>query len=113
MVGSARQRFCPRGERAGAPWPTLRRAMCGIETRPSHIPSAVDIEEQTGPMDHATVRLNVTSYRLPARPVVVVCSDGGDPACVEAALRAGVIPNTARFMQSGFSALAQCVIPSL
>jgi phosphonoacetate hydrolase len=63
-------------------------------------------------MDKPTVRLNGTSYRWPARPVVVVCVDGGDPAYVGAALRAGVIPNTARFMQSGFSAIAECVIPS-
>jgi phosphonoacetate hydrolase len=63
-------------------------------------------------MQDATIELNGTTYRWPSRPVVVVCIDGGDPAYLDAALKQGVIPNTARFMQSGFSAVAECVIPS-
>jgi phosphonoacetate hydrolase len=60
----------------------------------------------------APIDVNGVRYRWPARPVVVVCNDGGDPEYLDAALVAGVVPNTARFMRSGFSALAQCVIPS-
>jgi len=63
-------------------------------------------------MTQAAVDLNGTTYRWPSRPVVVVCVDGGDPTYVDAALQRGVIPNTARFMKSGFSGIAECVIPS-
>ena len=59
-----------------------------------------------------TVNLNGTTYRWPSRPVVVVCVDGGDPTYFDAALKHGAIPQTARFMQSGFSGIAECVIPS-
>src|SRR6266705_2084558 len=58
------------------------------------------------------VRLNGIRYRWPKRPVVVVCNDGGDPAYLDRALEAGLVPNVARFMATGFSAIAQCVIPS-
>jgi phosphonoacetate hydrolase len=62
----------------------------------------------TGP----DIDVNGVSYRWPERPVVVVCNDGGDPEYLDAALAAGIVANTARFMRSGFSAVAQCVIPS-
>jgi phosphonoacetate hydrolase len=58
------------------------------------------------------IELNGVRYRWPERPVVVVCIDGGDPAYLDRALAAGIVPNVARFMQTGFSAIAQCVIPS-
>jgi phosphonoacetate hydrolase len=58
------------------------------------------------------IDVNGVRYRWPERPVVVVCNDGGDPEYLDAALEAGVVPHTARFMRSGFSAVAQCVIPS-
>ena len=58
------------------------------------------------------IRLNGVRYRWPDRPVVVVCNDGGDPAYFDRALKDGIIPNVARFMKTGFSAIAQCVIPS-
>jgi phosphonoacetate hydrolase len=51
-------------------------------------------------------------YRWPDRPVVVVCIDGGDPAYLDKGLEKGILPNVARFMATGFSAIAQCVIPS-
>jgi phosphonoacetate hydrolase len=44
--------------------------------------------------------------------VVVVCNDGGDPEYLDCALREGIVPNIARFMQTGFSATADCVVPS-
>jgi phosphonoacetate hydrolase len=57
------------------------------------------------------IEVNGVRYRWPERPVVVVCNDGGDPEYLDAALAAGVVPHTARFMDTGFSAIAQCVIP--
>ena len=51
-------------------------------------------------------------YGWPARPVVVVCNDGGDPDYLDRALQDGIVPNIARFMRSGFSAIADCVVPS-
>src|SRR5260370_14661135 len=58
------------------------------------------------------IRLNGVRYCWPDRPVVVVCNDGGDPAYFDRALKDGIVPNVARFMETGFSAIAQCVIPS-
>jgi phosphonoacetate hydrolase len=43
---------------------------------------------------------------------VVVCNDGGDPAYIDRALEESILPNVARFMKTGFSAIAECVIPS-
>jgi len=59
----------------------------------------------------AHIAVNGVTYRWPERPVVVVCNDGGDPDYLDAALAAGVVPHTARFMRNGFAATAQCVIP--
>lgn len=63
-------------------------------------------------MARTPISLNGVTYRWPSRPVVVVCVDGSDPAYFTAAAKAGIIPNTERFMRSGFSAIAECVIPS-
>ncbi len=58
------------------------------------------------------IHLNGVRYRRPERPVVVICNDGGDPEYLDRALEDGIVPNIARFMQTGFSAIADCVIPS-
>ncbi|MCH8240759.1 MAG: phosphonoacetate hydrolase [Proteobacteria bacterium] len=63
-------------------------------------------------MTPAPAELNGVAYRLPERPVAVVCIDGGDQSYLTAAAEAGVIPNTERFMREGFSAIAHCVVPS-
>jgi phosphonoacetate hydrolase len=60
----------------------------------------------------APTEVNGVRYRWPERPVVVVCNDGGDPEYLDRALAADLVPNTARFMRTGFAATAQCVIPS-
>ncbi|MGB0129769.1 MAG: alkaline phosphatase family protein, partial [Rhodocyclaceae bacterium] len=60
----------------------------------------------------SVVTLNGVAYRRPAQPVVVVCIDGGAPAYADHAIRAGVAPNTARFMREGFSAVASGTVPS-
>jgi phosphonoacetate hydrolase len=59
-----------------------------------------------------TIQLNGVTYRWPLHPVVVVCIDGGDPAYIEHGLRDGIIPNIARFMREGFSAVADGTVPS-
>lgn len=58
------------------------------------------------------VTLNGISYRWPARPVVVVCIDGSDPAYIEQGVKDGIIPNIERFMKAGFSAIADGTVPS-
>jgi len=58
------------------------------------------------------ITLNGTSYRWPKRPVVVVCIDGGDPAYFARGLKDGIIPNVKRFMEKGFSAVAEGTVPS-
>src|SRR5262245_33544824 len=63
-------------------------------------------------MPQAAVDLNGVRYRWPSRPVVVVCIDGGDPAYFERGIADGVVPNVARFVTSGFSAVAQGSVPS-
>jgi phosphonoacetate hydrolase len=59
-----------------------------------------------------SVRLNKVTYRWPDRSVVVVCIDGGDPAYIERGTRDGIVPNIARFMRDGFSAVADGTMPS-
>jgi phosphonoacetate hydrolase len=58
------------------------------------------------------VDVNGVRYRWPAKPVAVVCIDGGDPAYLRQYLNDGAIPNIARFMQQGFSGLADGTVPS-
>ena len=58
------------------------------------------------------IELNGVEYDWPARPVVVVCVDGGDPAYFEWGLAEGILPNLRRFQEGGFSAIAQGVMPS-
>ncbi|MEQ1516724.1 MAG: alkaline phosphatase family protein, partial [Usitatibacteraceae bacterium] len=59
-----------------------------------------------------TVTVNDVMYRWPLRPVVVVCIDGGDPAYLKQFLADGAIPNIAKFMQQGFSTIADGSMPS-
>ena len=63
-------------------------------------------------MPAATIEHNGISYRWPDKPVAVVCIDGGDPAYLERGLADGIIPNIARFMKDGFSAVADGTVPS-
>ncbi|GMQ90112.1 MAG: phosphonoacetate hydrolase [Gammaproteobacteria bacterium] len=58
------------------------------------------------------VTLNGISYHWPARPVVVVCIDGSDPAYIEQGVKDGIIPNIERFMTDGFSTVANGTVPS-
>jgi phosphonoacetate hydrolase len=58
------------------------------------------------------VEANGIQYAWPRKPVVVVCIDGGDPAYFRQFLADGSIPNIARFMQRGFSVVADGTVPS-
>jgi phosphonoacetate hydrolase len=58
------------------------------------------------------VTVNGVQYRWPDRPLVVVCIDGGDPAYFRRFLADGAIPNVARFIKQGFSAVADGTMPS-
>jgi phosphonoacetate hydrolase len=58
------------------------------------------------------VEANGIQYRWPQQPVVVVCIDGGDPAYFRQFLGDGSIPAVARFIQQGFSVVAEGSMPS-
>jgi phosphonoacetate hydrolase len=62
--------------------------------------------------EKAPVTVNGKKYHWPERPLVVVCIDGGDPAYLRQFLGEGSIPNIARFIQQGFSAVADGSMPS-
>src|SRR5258708_16700779 len=58
------------------------------------------------------IELHGRSYRRPVRPTGVICADGCDPAYIEAALQACVLPTVARWQKAGFYALADAVMPT-
>ena len=58
------------------------------------------------------VDVNGVKYRWPAKPVAVVCIDGGDPAYLRQFLADGSIPNIARFIRQGFATVADGTVPS-
>jgi len=59
-----------------------------------------------------SVELHGRRYRLPSKPVVVICIDGCDPEYIENALSRKLCPNLSLMVSSGFSAIADCVMPS-
>ena len=63
-------------------------------------------------MTTETLEVNARSYRWMARPVVVVCVDGSEPAYLDAAIAAGVAPYFDRMIKSGANLLGDCVVPS-
>lgn len=73
----------------------------------TEVPSRTSFTNQREPLP-----INGRAYRFPVRPVVVVCFDGCDPEYVAAAMRAGVVPNLARMMGEGFSAIALAAMPT-
>lgn len=60
----------------------------------------------------SSVEVNKRTYRLPARPSVVVCVDGWDPEYVAQAVAQGHMPWTKRTLAQGASVVAECVMPS-
>ena len=62
--------------------------------------------------DRTAVTVNGRSYRRPARPLVVVCVDGCEPAYLDEAIAAGVMPYLAHVRETGTYRTADCVMPS-
>jgi phosphonoacetate hydrolase len=60
----------------------------------------------------APIELHGRFYCRPRRPTVVICADGCDPAYIDAGLAAGVLPNIARWHESGFYAVAEAAMPT-
>ena len=58
------------------------------------------------------IELNGRQYRLPSRPVVVICADGFDPAYLDAGLAAGLLRTMAGWRKSGFCAIADAAMPT-
>ena len=58
------------------------------------------------------VEVNGTAYRWPKKPTVLVCIDGGDPEYLQQLLAVDAVPNIARFIQKGFSTVADGTMPS-
>ncbi len=61
---------------------------------------------------HADLNVNGRSYRLPARPVVVVCVDGCEPDYLGQAVAAGRMPWLKKALAQGEGLIAECVVPS-
>ena len=60
----------------------------------------------------SSISVNGRAYRLPSRPAIVVCIDGCEPAYLEEALAAGVMPALERFRRTGTHRLARSALPS-
>ncbi len=59
-----------------------------------------------------SVELHGRRYRLPNKPVVVICIDGCDPEYIQNAVSRNLCPNLSMMMESGFASIADCVMPS-
>ena len=60
----------------------------------------------------AAITVNGRRYAWPDRPLVVVCVDGSEPAYMEEAIAAGVMPFTAGLAARGADLRGDCVVPS-
>ncbi|WMS41825.1 phosphonoacetate hydrolase [Acuticoccus sp. MNP-M23] len=58
------------------------------------------------------VTVNGRRYALPTRTTAVICYDGCDPAYVEAARAAAIVPHLAQMMDEGFAAIADAAMPT-
>jgi len=58
------------------------------------------------------IRVNNRRYRLPARPTVVICIDGFDPAYLEHGINSSILPTFAQLQARGFVAIADAVVPT-
>jgi phosphonoacetate hydrolase len=59
-----------------------------------------------------TLFINDRAYAWPTRPTVVICVDGSEPAYIEHAVAAGVMPFMAGMLERGADLRADCVVPS-
>src|SRR5580765_9065513 len=58
------------------------------------------------------IEVNARRYRLPVRPVAVVCVDGCEPDYIAQAVAGGHMPWMKTVLGQGTSVIAECVIPS-
>ncbi|MBB4302795.1 phosphonoacetate hydrolase [Rhodobium orientis] len=79
-----------------------------VTTVPLHEAASGDATDETG----RTVSVNGRTYRLPRRPLVLICFDGCDPAYLETAVGTGLIPTIDRMGREGFAATALSAMPS-
>jgi phosphonoacetate hydrolase len=59
-----------------------------------------------------TVTVNGRTYNWPKAPLVVICCDGSEPAYMETAMQAGLMPNLRRIIAKGENRRGLSVIPS-
>jgi phosphonoacetate hydrolase len=59
-----------------------------------------------------TVSVNGRDYRWPKAPLVVICCDGSEPAYMEVAMAAGLMPNLRRIIAKGENLRGHSAIPS-
>ena len=59
-----------------------------------------------------TIELTGRRYRVPERPVVVICVDGFDPAYVERGIGDGILPTIAGFAREGWLGTADAAMPT-
>ncbi|MFM8747172.1 MAG: phosphonoacetate hydrolase [Aestuariivirga sp.] len=59
-----------------------------------------------------TVTVNGRDYNWPKAPLVVICCDGSEPAYMETAMAAGLMPNLQRIIARGENRRGLSVIPS-
>ena len=58
------------------------------------------------------ITVNGRDYAWPQRPTVVICVDGSEPAYIEQAVAAGVMPFMRDMLARGADLRADCVVPS-
>ena len=58
------------------------------------------------------ITVNQRTYRVPTRPVVVVCVDGCEPDYIAQAVAHGRMPWMKQVLAEGTTLVADCVIPS-
>lgn len=59
------------------------------------------------------IELHGRAYKLPSRPVVVVCIDGFDPEYLKFGCDDGILPTMSSWVKNGFHETAKCAMPAL
>lgn len=62
--------------------------------------------------EHSDVTVNGRDYPWPKVPAIAICLDGCEPAYLDAAIAAGLMPTLKRIRETGTDRLAHSVIPS-
>ena len=63
-------------------------------------------------MKNTYININKRQYKVPLKPIVVICIDGCDPEYLDIALQKNCIPTIENFMKVGSYNIADSVIPS-